>query len=374
MERLIYEQYLLFNNENILTDKNILTDENILTDDYIIINYLIKNNIMVYDKIYDINLFDDIYTKNIYINDIIWYYDENNIRIPYLHNINLDNTIDNKIKYYKLKETDNIYNFISSNLLIDNNEIITGEKIQMLADIVIGNQSSLQWNPNNIFFSKKIISINNLNSIDEYNSIFVFTHDLENFYNKFENKLENKILISHNSDHEINYIKNVKLHLAQNCLIKNDKLFAIPIGIENNQWFDHKIFINIRKMKIKKTKDIYFYFNLDTCPARHECYNQLKDKLIWNTKKNKEEYFLELASHRYAICPRGNGLDTHRIWECLYLDVIPIIISNDDIKINNLPIIVLKSWSELTTINTFSNLQNEKLTITYYNKIIYNYI
>jgi len=340
MYDIIYNQYLLFNNN---CDREILT-------------YLIINNIIVYSQIdnelYNIN-------DNINIKNIVWYYDINNIRTPYILN--------NKIKYYKLKDTDNIYNFISSNLLIDYQQVITGEKIQTLADIIVGDESSLNWNSNNIFFSKKMCSINNLSSINNYNSIFVFTHDLEKFYNKFKNQLENKIIISHNSDHEINYIQNVKLHLAQNCLIKNDKLFAIPIGIENNQWFDHQIFNNVRNMKIKKTKDIYFYFNLDTYTTRSNCYNQLKNKLVWNTKKNKKDYFIELANHRYAICPRGNGLDTHRIWECLYLDVIPIIIKDDYINIDNLPIIILNSWTELNLIDKFKNIQLEKLTIEHYN-------
>ena len=340
MYNIIYNQYILFNNNC----------------DHEILSYLINNNIIVYSQIDE-----DLYNINndINIENIIWYYDINNIRIPFINNI--------KIKYYKLKDSDNIYNFISSNLLIDYQQVITGEKIQSLADIIVGDQNSLNWNPNNIYFSKKMCSINNLLSIDEYNSIFVFTHDLESFYNKFKNQLENKIIISHNSDHEINYIQNVKLHFAQNCLIRNDKLFAVPIGIENNQWFDHQIFNNVRNMKIKKTKDIYFYFNLDTNSTRIDCYNNLKDKFVWNTKKNKKDYFIELASHRYAICPRGNGLDTHRIWECLYLDVIPIIINDDDIKIDNLPIIVLNSWSsELNLINKFKNIQLEKLTINYY--------
>jgi hypothetical protein len=27
---------------------------------------------------------------------------------------------------------------------------------------------------------------------------------------------------------------------------------------------------------------------------------------------------------KFCICPEGNGFDCHRLWECLYLDVIPI--------------------------------------------------
>jgi hypothetical protein len=335
---ILIEQYKLFNNNNLLID------------------YVTYHKVMIYDEIPDPNLIID--SPIINYMDLEFRYDINNLRIPY-HN--------NKKLWAIRINLNEIYNYISSNSLIPDDQIIYGEKIQNIADIVVGNKSSLNFNPNNIFFSKEMKSIHELNDISKYNSIFIFTHDLEDFYNKFGDQLSSKIIISHNSDHEIRYIKNVKLHLAQNCLIKNNKLLSIPIGIENTQWFDHNIFHKIRKSKIIKTKNIYFYFNLNTHPSRLTCYNKLKDKLEWNTKRNKEDYFMELASHKYAICPRGNGLDTHRIWECLYLDVIPIIIEEDDLKIDNLPIIILKDWELIDNVyNMFTKQINNKIVINNY--------
>jgi hypothetical protein len=114
-------------------------------------------------------------------------------------------------------------------------------------------------------------------------------------------------------------------------------------------------------------------FSLSTHFSRNECYNKLKNKLIWNNKLSKEEYFIELKKHKYAICPRGNGLDTHRIWECLYLDVVPIMLKKDTINIDNLPIIYLNDWDELdiNNINTkFKNLKLSKITLDYYKNYI----
>lgn len=337
-------QYRLFNYDNIIPDK------------------ICHDNIMIYDKI-DYNQLNNIEYINFF--DIEFRYDHNNFRIPYYKN--------NQIKAIKIN-IDEIYNYISSASLIPDTEIISGEKIQYFADIVIGNPSSLSFNPNNRLFSKKIDSIQSINDISIYKSIFVFTHDLEDFYNKFDNQLQDKIIISHNSDHEISIIKNVKLHIAQNCLINDHKLLSIPIGIENSQWFDHSIFHKIRKLNISKKKNIYFFFNLNTHNTRQECYNILQSKLEWNNNKNKEEYFKELATHKYAVCPRGNGIDTHRIWECLYLNVIPIIISKDYINIDNLPIIILNDWSFLNCniLNKiqFSNQQYNKLLLFFYNKYI----
>jgi hypothetical protein len=352
-------------------------NSNILLQQYLLFNEYDKetvcfiqiNKIMIYAPFCG----DNVKLSERYNNlkDIIWKYDEHNYRIPYINGI--------KIEYYWLDENDNIFDFISSCSFINNSNIISGEKIQKIADIVLGSPNSLEWNPNNIFYSKGLSTIDSISNIEKYNSIFVFTHDLELFYSKFGDQINDKIIISHNSDHEINYISNVKLHLAQNCLVSHKldtlsnchKLISIPIGIENKQWFDHAIFEEVREMNIKKSKDIYFYFSLDTHFTRRDCYDKLKDKLTWNVKRSKEDYFKELACHKYAICPRGNGLDTHRIWECLYLNVIPIVHKNDFINIDNLPIIILHDWCDIDNIPCeFSNQKLSKLTVDYYQDII----
>lgn len=348
---MIKDQYLLFNNTNK------------------IINFIIDNKIMAYTNL------DNIIINNEYINynleEITWKYDENNYRIPYYNNIKI-----NYIKLDLLKH--NIYDFISSNSIIPDEEIICGENIQNLCDIVLFTNETINANPNNNLFSKKIENINKLDNLNEYNSIFIKGEELEYFYNKFDKDINNKIILSHNSDYEVNdryikYLNKVNKQLSQNCLFQYKNLISLPIGIENRQWVDHNIFHRIRKSKdIKKTKNIYFFFSLDTNSSRKECYDSLKDKLEWNKKKNKEEYFIELKKHKYAVCPRGNGLDTHRIWECLYLDVIPIIIERDFININNLPIIVLKNWKELNIKKEFNNIKNSKVCLDFYKKIINN--
>jgi hypothetical protein len=351
MDNIIKDQYLLFNTPNKT------------------MNFIVDNKIMVYTNI-DTNI--DTNIKEPYnLEDITWIYDENNYRIPYHNNI--------KINYIKLDILkDNIYDFISSNSIIPEKEIICGENIQHLCDVVLLTNETLYSNPNNDLFSKKIKNMDELYELDKYNSIFVKGDQLNYFYNKFEKDVKNKIIVSHNSDYEVNeqyvkYLDKVNKQLSQNCLFQHKNLISLPIGIENRQWCDHNMFNRIRKSKdIKKTKNIYFFFSLDTNSSRKECYDLLKDTLEWNQKRNKEEYFIELKKHKYALCPRGNGLDTHRIWECIYLDVIPIIIEKDFINIDNLPIIVLKNWEELNIKKEFCNIKNSKICLNFYKKIINN--
>jgi len=340
------------------------------------INYIIENNILLYNNFIDFNY--DL-SKDILLEEIEWKYDYNNLRVPY--------SGDNKILQIKLHDKFNIYDYISSASLISNSDIICGDNFVNISDVFIGTVNSFNCNPNNISLAKKFVDINSndvTESINEYNKIFVKTDDILYFYTIVQNEsidISNKVIITHNSDYGIdnnffNILSKVKKQFSQNCHIQNNNLFPLPIGIENIQWFDHEILNKIRKRDdIKKEKQIYFFFNLHTHFSRKDCFEKNKSKIEWNKSLSKEEYFIELKKHKYAICPRGNGLDTHRIWECLYLDVIPIMLKKDFINIENLPIIFIDDWSDLNLENlcvNFKNIQLSKISMDYYEKEIYS--
>jgi hypothetical protein len=345
---------------------------NILTAEQI--EYIQANNIFIYDD--NIIIHNECGIPIIPINEITWVYDNNNYRIPYLN--------ETKMSQLKINESYNIYDYISSAGLINNNHIICGDNFLSICDVFIGSINSIHANPNNVLLQKNCVNIEQDNIceiVNKYNKIFIKTDDLLYFYYKINNcdiNMNNKTIISHNSDYEIDikYLHflnnvNIKKQYSQNCTISHIKLQPIPIGIENRQWLDHMIFHKIRlNDNIKKDKQIYFFFSLSTHFSRLECYEKLKNTLEWNQPLSKEEYFIELKRHKYAICPRGNGLDTHRIWECLYLNVIPIMLKTDFVGIDNLPIIYLNDWNELNITNltdNFKNIQNSKLTIDFYN-------
>ena len=74
--------------------------------------------------------------------------------------------------------------------------------------------------------------------------------------------------------------------------------------------------------------------------------------------------FLEnLRLNNFVVCPSGNGIDTHRIWETLYMGGIPIIRSNKVLNflVADLPVLIVKNWSEL---------KNEKLMEEKWHQIV----
>ena len=84
-----------------------------------------------------------------------------------------------------------------------------------------------------------------------------------------------------------------------------------------------------------------------------------------------------LAKYKWCICPEGNGVDTHRLWEAMYLRCVPIVLRSPFIDAlmhyteGELPIYVVDSWNS-NDLPDYSQYQfNSKwLKLTYYKKIL----
>jgi hypothetical protein len=271
------------------------------------------------------------------------------------------------------------------------NDIITGENIQSLTCLTIASSTIVDFHGIDKIKSKDLlifkqlseyqyIAPNSLN-IELVNSskiIFIYTHFLDFFIQFILPRISEKfILITHNSDYEINENYLILLNspfltvwFAQNILFSHNKLLGIPIGIQNSQWNDQiKDLIFTKSKKIHKSKLIYANFNPTTHFSRDEAMS-IAHKLPFCTLEfnvSSEIYLTNLAMHKFSICPRGNGIDTHRFWESQYLDVIPIIIKSEWTQAySNFPCLILNDWDQLL----YLDLNKEYLKIKNYS---YNY-
>jgi hypothetical protein len=61
------------------------------------------------------------------------------------------------------------------------------------------------------------------------------------------------------------------------------------------------------------------------------------------------KFLQQVRKQSYVLCPEGNGVDTHRIWETLYLGGIPIILSSNVLNplLSELPVLIIRDWREL---------------------------
>ena len=245
------------------------------------------------------------------------------------------------------------------------NIIVTGEKIQQLCDIYFGFEDDFEYNPIIKKQNSKHFNLNNLNiEITNPYYIFCYTHRVKELSKKIHLFKNNFALVTHNSDGEIRYepeILNIlncpKLDkwYSQNICIENPKLHFLPIGIANSMWPHGNINMYNSEItlhnSLTKSKNIYFNFNIDTNKSKRlSCFNSLRNKLAWLDNISPPENIVRLSQHKFCICPEGNGVDTHRLWEALYLKTVPIVIRSEFTNIlqkNNIPLVILNSWSEL---------------------------
>jgi len=190
--------------------------------------------------------------------------------------------------------------------------------------------------------------------------IFTNTHLLNKFSKQINRISHPFILISHLSDHLVDrkflFLANNSnlIHwYAQNCIIKHKKISNIPIGLEDRWRHNNGIirdFISLRKKKFNKISRILYGFHIENnINARKEAHKILSSLSITDHySDNSRNYRKKLVNYKFVACPEGNGIDTHRFWEALYLNVIPIVIVKNDIFLyQSLPILKLNKWEDL---------------------------
>lgn len=251
--------------------------------------------------------------------------------------------------------------------------MITGELIQELCDVSIYEINYLRKNPSVYKHLKDLILVGSpitdslKNKIKETKSFFIKMNWIKYFVFDILPNIQNKfILITHDSDYNSGNIQEILNHplligwYGEN-MIPHHKTRGIPIGLENKDMWNRTDFELIEKMKdTPKTNMMYFNFN-DTHPSRtHIRKVLLNNGWSENKKESWDEYIKNLSSYKFCASPRGNGIDTHRIWECIYLGVIPIVQKDPQMYhwFNELPILWVNDFEEVTQ----DYLNNVKIT------------
>jgi len=203
------------------------------------------------------------------------------------------------------------------------------------------------------------------------------------------------ILVTHNGDNEVNdkgvgymdgrgvYIRtdeftipdNIIRWYATNVNTTHSKVEAIPSGLENDRWRPEmrkkeRMLEKLQTPRVIRNKVYMDHSTTWNIGERKGLYNLL-EKEPWVTSfkdgANFERFLDNVYSHKFVICPRGNGIATHREWETLYLGVIPI----QKRDLNNrffieLPICFVNKWEDVT--DTFLNSEYERISKMEWNK------
>jgi hypothetical protein len=163
------------------------------------------------------------------------------------------------------------------------------------------------------------------------------------------------VLFSHNSDRPVDeslarflHRRRLRMWFASNAGVRHPKLHALPLGVANPRWRhgDGTTLLRVQNEVAPKAKLFDASYDISTYPpAREYCRDQTG--IEPSPRRDFDEYLRALASSYFCIAPRGNGIDTHRIWEALYVRTIPIVTSSVVADQHaDLPIVVLKDWAE----------------------------
>ena len=259
---------------------------------------------------------------------------------------------------------------------MESSDFMNGERIQQIADMYLGTANDFLYNP--LIFEqmeKHQILDDIVSKFDNPPILFLYAHLLIVFAQKIQFFANPFTLITHNSDYNLTdsdpAVKkildsdNLVCWWGQNLCFIHSKMRFLPIGLANTMW-EHGKIENFMVDLINKSEDIYFNFNIYTNQEKRElCYNTLKTKLPFLPMLPVAENVKRLAQYKWCICPEGNGVDTHRLWEAMYLGCIPIVLKSPFIDTlmhytgGELPIYVIDAWSDLTNLN-FPNFVRDK--------------
>ncbi|KAH9586475.1 hypothetical protein LSM04_004785 [Trypanosoma melophagium] len=275
-------------------------------------------------------------------------------------------------------------------------------------------------------------------------SVFVQTHLMDKFIEYCLKKVERSsldwqlVLVSHNSDvsapfnrrnlrnknndrfydYQIYWVLDNPRVLAwysTNTAIEHPKLWPIPIGIENNynpygrhidvyrESFHHVRSRNDTRDGDNNKKLLLIAFGLSSYHAYRsevlrvvkkafEGYSsnitlveRKKGKGVKVTARDVQSYLYLLSQHRFVLAPRGNGMDTHRLWEALYMGSVPIVERStmDSRLLSGLPVLLVDNFADvtpsllnssqalaLTARERFTKVDNTILCMTYWRQII----
>lgn len=181
---------------------------------------------------------------------------------------------------------------------------------------------------------------------------------------------------------------------ATNVTHTHPRVTALPLGLGamgDPVTLSWQQIIAGKKMGLTRERWLYVNFRPETNPAvRQPIHDYLKRASSiepWITMEEaagcgaNQGYLKNLLTHRFVLCPPGNGIDTHRLWESLAAGAVPIVIKTPAMKpFQDLPIMFVDKYEDVSekmlekTWNTIlgCSYKDEKLKEKYWENLIKN--
>lgn len=158
------------------------------------------------------------------------------------------------------------------------------------------------------------------------------------------------------------YIDHPKLYkwiTQQNPLSNHPKMVSLPLGLGRG-WQRAHLKSHHENFKNATHEKLLLASFRDNNPERKKVLELVENEwsdfseTVFHGNKNvwqeSEQHVYDMFSqYKFILSPKGGGYDSHRTWEALYVNSIPIVLSSPlDSTYEQLPILVVKNWNEIT--------------------------
>jgi hypothetical protein len=210
---------------------------------------------------------------------------------------------------------------------------------------------------------KNIIQSIKDNSIVISDDYELMPYPLSHWINSFGVHSVNKVLLDLQSNKKRIFICQHNF-VGQLEFLPTDLVFTPHSSLDDNFISIPHIAINWNKKYIKDKKKYKFSFlgSSKTHPIRKKIIGLYPENCFdsgeyWGLDKNmsqdfNENYIKMLGESYFSLCPRGTGLSTVRLFESIYMNSIPVIISDGYDK----PISEMISWDDFSITIEENNL------------------
>lgn len=155
---------------------------------------------------------------------------------------------------------------------------------------------------------------------------------------------------------------NVVHWFATNVTCSHPRVTALPLGLGSPSCpttLTGGELTALRELGHRKDGWLYVNFRAETNPRERlipsEHFQQIAQSSTWVTFENPTQrgenagYLRQLARHRFILCPPGNGVDTHRMWEAILAAAIPVVKRSEAMEpFRKLPILFVDDFRDVT--------------------------
>ena len=151
---------------------------------------------------------------------------------------------------------------------------------------------------------------------------------------------------------------NVLCVSAVNAIEYGGKVIPAPYGVQRRMSpSDNRIDQLESAMKVNIdpsiSKLLYVNHNDSSHDDRVGLKDMFRDEEWSNVDEQRVNYYhflLNLANHKFILCPRGNAIDCHRNWEVLYMRRVPVMKRDEYLEVlfKDYPVLFVDKYSDIT--------------------------